>query len=309
MKKKKNIVLVTGATGFIGKNIAKHFSKNGWYVIGISLEKLDKKEFGKLGIREYYSGKISKSILSKVKKTPDLIVHCAGSGSVGLSLEKPKKDFEMNVGSLLEVLEFMRLRFSKSKLIYPSSAAVYGQKDDAPIKEEDSLKPVSPYGFHKKIAENLCESYSKNFNLNISIVRLFSVYGAGIQKQLLWDACEKISKAEKEIVFFGTGDETRDWIHINDVTELFLVIARSQESFEVLNGASGLRTKINSVLKILLKEYKKPLKIVFNNVVRKGDPKYYHADIEKIISLGWEPKVSLAIGIKDYVNYFKKNND
>lgn len=306
--KKKNIVLITGAAGFIGRNTAKHFSNNGWFVIGISLEKLSKKEFRKWGMQKYYSGEISTSILLKVKEKPELIIHCAGSGSVGLSLENPKGDFKMNVESLLEILEFMRLRCSGARLIYPSSAAVYGRKNDAPIKENASPEPVSPYGFHKIIAEKLCESYSKNFGLQISIIRFFSVYGMGLQKQLLWDACKKILEAKKEVTFFGTGNETRDWIHIDDVARLFLAVAKSKKSFEILNGASGLRIKINYVLKILLKEYKKPLKIVFNNVAKKGDPKYYHADIKKAALLGWKPKVSLTNGIRDYVNYFKKNN-
>lgn len=308
MLNKSKTVLITGVAGFIGRNAAKFFNRKGWKVIGTSLEKLKKEDYKKMGVEEYYCGKITKNLLLRIKVTPDLIIHCAGSGSVSLSLEKPKEDFEMNVGSLLEVLEFMRLKKSVARLVYPSSAAVYGQKNNSPIKESGSLNPVSPYGFHKKIAEDICESYSKNFNLNISIVRFFSVYGNDIQKQLLWDACKKILGAKKEVIFFGTGEETRDWIHVNDVGNLFLSLKKSKNRFEILNGASGKSTTIKKTLEIVLKEYGKSLKIIFNHVTKKGDPKYYWGDINKASALGWKPKVKLAEGIKSFVNNFKKNN-
>jgi UDP-glucose 4-epimerase len=213
------------------------------------------------------------------------------------------------VGSLLEVLEFMRSEKNTARLIYLSSAAVYGKKNNIAIKENASLNPVSPYGFHKKIAEEICESYSKNFHLNISIVRLFSVYGDDIQKQLLWDACKKISEAGKEVTFFGTGNETRDWIHVYDAVRLFWAIKNSEDKFEILNGASGKKITIKKTLKIVLQEYNKHLKIVFNNVAKKGDPKYYHGNIKKAGSFGWKPNIELDEGIKSFVNNFKKKND
>jgi UDP-glucose 4-epimerase len=305
---KDNIVYITGAYGFIGRNVAKHFSARGWYVIGIGYGEWEEEEFSEWGIAEWYSSAVSVQSLSIIEQKPDLIVHCAGSGSVGFSLNNPMEDFQMTVDSTLAVLEFMRLYCPNTRLIFPSSASVYGEKDDVPIKEDEIRNPVSPYGFHKMIAEELCFSYAKNFGTIVSIVRLFSVYGLGLQKQILWDACNKINQAEKEVVFFGSGNETRDLIHINDVAQLFFILAKSQNVFEILNGAAGQQVQIIEILNILLEAYGKQLKIVFNNILKEGDPKFYWADVSIAKALGWNSRTSLDEGIREYVANFKGKN-
>jgi len=167
--------------------------------------------------------------------------------------------------------------------------AAGGQKEDAPIKESDFLAPVSPYGLHKKIVEELCEEYSKKYNINISIARLFSVYGEGLQKQLLWDACKKIYNSKGNIVFFGTGLEKRDWIHVSDIAELFLILAQSENKFEIVNGGSGIGVTIKDVITKLLIAFQKNKEIIFNSISKEGDPKFYTADIEKVKNIGWNP--------------------
>lgn len=178
---KRGKILVTGSAGFLGKNVSRYFSKKGWIVCGVDHGKLDEEDFRSLEIDQWIESEISEDSLNRINKSPDLIVHCAGSGSVGFSVTNPREDFEANVSSLLPVLEFMRLKCPNAKLIYPSSSAVYGEKEGVPIKESDSLSPISPYGYHKKIAEELLESYNKNFGLNISIIRFFSLYGQGLK--------------------------------------------------------------------------------------------------------------------------------
>ncbi|HRY82202.1 MAG TPA: NAD(P)-dependent oxidoreductase [Candidatus Moranbacteria bacterium] len=304
--KKKKIVFITGASGFIGKNTARYFNENGWYVVGLGLGKWTEKEFKSWGIDEWHPGLITKELLSSVKKKLNLIIHCAGGGSVGFSVKHPKEDFNMTVKSTRSVLEFMRSNCPNARLIYPSSAAVYGQKKDLPIKESDILAPVSPYGLHKKMAEELCKDYSRKYSANISIVRFFSVYGPGLQKQLLWDASCKIYSDENKIKFFGTGLEKRDWIYISDVVELFFILAKSKNKFEIVNGGSGLGITIKDVLAKLLAEFQKNKEIVFNNISKEGDPEFYTADIEKVKKTGWRPRISLEDGIKKYVIKFKE---
>lgn len=301
----KKIVYITGAAGFVGKHSAKCFSDNGWYVVGAGLGEWVEEKFSDWGIQEWHPGLITAELLSKISKKPDVILHCAGGSSVGFSVEHPKQDYEMTVGSAKNVLEFMRAHCPNARLIYPSSAAVYGQKEDMPIKESGALNPVSPYGLHKKIAEELCEEYSKNHNINVSVGRIFSAYGPGLQKQLLWDACNKISDSSDETIFFGTGLEKRDWIHVRDIAELFLALALSKNKFEVLNIGSGVGVTIGDVVHMLLAEFEKNKQIVFNNASKEGDPKFYTADIKKALALGWSPSIPLKKGIHDYVAYFK----
>ncbi|MCX6762589.1 MAG: NAD(P)-dependent oxidoreductase [Candidatus Moranbacteria bacterium] len=302
----KKIVYITGAAGFIGKNSAKCFSENGWYVVGAGLGEWAGEKFSDWGIQEWHPGLITAELLSNINKKPDVILHCAGGSSVGFSVEHPEQDYEMTVGSAKNVLEFMRAHCPSARLIFPSSAAVYGQKEDVPIKENDFLDPVSPYGLHKKIAEELCEEYSKRYNINVSIGRIFSAYGSGLQKQLLWDACNKISDPSDEAIFFGTGLEKRDWIHVRDIAELFLALASSKNKFEIVNIGSGVGLTIKDVITKLLAAFQKNKEIVFNNISKEGDPKFYTANIGKVKNMGWNPKISLEDGIREYAVNFEK---
>lgn len=303
----ERIILVTGASGFIGRNVAKYFSGKGWKVIGIGLGDWGKGSFKSWGIDEWYELKITSDALKKLDETPDVIVHCAGSGSVAFSLANPKKDYEANVSSILPVLEFMKLKCRKARLIYPSSAAVYGGKKDKLIKETDSLDPVSPYGKNKKAAERLLKSESKKYGLNISIIRFFSVYGPGLRKQLFWDACEKIKNSDVKIEFFGTGNETRDWLYIRDAADLIYRLSDSKNKFEIINGGSGKRFTIKETVEMIVKEFGKKIAISFNGKDKKGDPGHYYADITKAKKLGWKPKIDLEEGLEGYVKFYKTN--
>ncbi|MBF4507169.1 NAD-dependent epimerase/dehydratase family protein [Flavobacterium sp. JLP] len=302
-------ILITGAYGFLGRNVAREFKKSGNYVAGIGHGKWDKDEYSKWGIDEWYETTITFEALLNINHKFDIIVHCGGSGSVGFSWENPYEDFQKSVQSTLSILEYIRLQNNKCKFIYPSSPAVQGNLDHIRIKEEMVSTPVSPYGFHKKIAEEICLSYHNNFNIDIGIIRYFSIYGDGLQKQLLWDACKKIDKLE-HAVFFGTGKETRDWIHVSDAASLLCMFSLKLAGFEVINGGSGIETSIYDIISMLNKYIGKSTEIEFNGNTKEGDPMHFWADIEKSKSLNWEPTISIEDGIKQYVQYFKSlNND
>ncbi|RYU93728.1 NAD-dependent epimerase/dehydratase family protein [Emticicia agri] len=299
-------VIITGGLGFIGQNIARQFKDKNYNVIAIGHNKVSEQELSRIGIDEWYEGDINLNILNTISLKPDLIIHCAGGSTVGGSLNNPYLDFHKTVNSTLDVLEYIRLFSPKTLLIYLSSAAVYGNKNDNMINEEDDLNPVSPYGFHKLAAENLCKSYASNFNVKVAIVRLFSIYGEGLKKQLLWEASKKIIASENEVIFFGTGEETRDWLHVKDVARLIEHIANIQFQFIVLNGGYGERIPVKQVLFTLLNELERnDLKIIFNNQNKPGDPMYYYANINKIKELGWVPEIDLSIGLSNYVKWFK----
>lgn len=300
-----NKVLITGALGFIGKHIAKYFKSNGKYVIGIGHGHADSNTLTQFGIDEWYNSDITLENLSRISN-PSLIVHCAGGSTVAKSILDPYLDYHKTVNSTLCVLEYIRINSPESSLIYLSSAAVYGSQSDSVIYEDIFLNPASPYGYHKLASENLCRSYSNIFGLNIAIIRFFSIYGDGLQKQLLWEASNKISKSTSEVSFFGTGYETRDWLHVLDAVKLVWNIANSDFKFIVLNGASGHKVFVKDILDMLLLEFNKPdLKIVFNMQNKSGDPLFYHADVTKAYSFGWSPEVELMVGIKKYVQWYK----
>lgn len=296
-------VLITGAYGFLGRNVAKEFKAAGHHVVGIGHGKWYQDEYSKWGLDEWYETTITFEALLNINKKFDLIVHCGGSGSVGFSHENPYEDFQKSVQSTLSLLEYIRLQNHGCKFIYPSSPAVQGNLGNVPIKESMEATPVSPYGFHKKIAEELCLSYHKNFKIDIGIIRYFSIYGEGLKKQLLWDACRKI-KQSQNVTFFGTGKETRDWIHVSDAAKLLLIFSENLKGYEVINGGSGRTIEIEIVISHLCAYFNKDINVTFNGEGKEGDPVYFWADISKASELGWKPEYDIEDGLKNYVKYF-----
>jgi len=301
-------VLITGAYGFLGRYTAKKFKSENWHVSGIGHGKWHESEYSKWGLDRWYETTITFEALINLNQKFDLIVHCGGSGSVGFSYANPYEDFQKSVQSTLSLLEYIRLQCKDCQFIYPSSPAVLGSLGDRPIFEDEISDPVSPYGFHKKTAEELCLSYYKNFGINTSIIRFFSIYGAGLQKQLLWDACVKITSATGTAKFFGTGDETRDWVHVEDAADLTYLLAVDEtvtDTVKIINCGSGEKVTVKDTLQLLVNLYGKAVELEFNQHVKEGDPRFYHADISRAKQLGWVPKVDFVSGMEDYIQFFK----
>jgi len=296
-------VLITGASGFIGRNIAREYANNGWYIIGMGHGNwLDWQAFG---IAEWHCCDITLETLIQYASNPDIIIHCAGGSSVGLSVTDPYFDFTKTVDTMAQVLEFMRLHAPEAKLVYPSSAAVYGQVDHLPISENTPLLPISAYGTYKLMAEQICKLYAKNYNLSIIIVRLFSIYGDGLKKQLLWDACNKLSAGETE--FFGTGEEIRDWLHIDDTTSLITLAAEhASVDCPIINGGSGEGVSTKIILQILATKLGIHLIPVFSSKPKIGDPNAYIADMQIAEQWGWKPKRDLQTQISTYVEWYRQ---
>ncbi len=302
-------ILITGAKGFVGSNVCKYFKEKGYITYGIGHGGLSVEESHVIGLDYWKKDDISISAILEFDQKFDLIVHCGGSGSVGFSVEHPYDDFKKTVDGTLEVLEYMRLYNSEAHLIYPSSPAVQGECEDEPIKEEYIGKPTSPYGYHKKISEDLCQSYSEKYDLTISIVRLFSVYGKGLKKQLLWDAYHKIKDAKEEVTFWGTGEETRDFIHIDDVIIIFEKLLQKSNKFTIINGGTGIKHTIKDVVEMVRNLVNKDIKIKFNQEVNIGNPIYYWACLNRLESFDFKGKVKFEDGLKPFITWAKGKND
>jgi UDP-glucose 4-epimerase len=190
-------------------------------------------------------------------------------------------------------------------VVLTSSAAVYGDQGDVDLIEGSIRVPISPYGFHKVAAEALGESYARFFGGKVSIVRLFSVYGEGLRKQLLWDAANKFERNAPE--FFGTGDEWRDWIHVEDAASLLCAAAfRSREPLEIFNGANAKATTstVLSRLGAMLGSGHPP---TFNAETHVGNPRRLTADDSSLRSrLDWAPTIGLEEGLARYADWFKR---
>jgi len=300
-------VLITGAHGFLGKHVSRDFAKNGYIVTGIGHGSWAPNDYVQYGLTFWHTSDVTLDALIAYAGEPDVIVHCAGSGSVAFSISHPHQDYLRTVSTTAAVLEYTKVYSPNTAVIYPSSAAVYGLADRLPIKETDTLSPVSPYGVHKRAAEMLCESYAKNFGVSVAIIRFFSIYGAGLQKQLLWDACLKA--VNDEVLFAGTGKELRDWLHVQDAASLVRnVVDTASPDCPILNGGSGEGVRVEDILATLLRSFGSDELPSFSGESRPGDPVGYHADMTQTFQLGWRPSIGWRVGTDAYVQWFKENH-
>ena len=309
MKKK---VIVSGAYGFLGRYAARALNAAGYEVYALGHGGWPAEEYSKYGIFRWISSDITYESLCSLDLSGEVhaLVHCGGGSSVAYSVEHPSLDYKKTVESALAALEYIRRENPSAKFIYPSSTAVYGVCPDEKISTGNRTNPLSPYGYNKAAAELMCESYNKNYSVSCSIIRFFSIYGEGLKKQLLWDACEKIVKCVpgEDAVFYGTGGETRDWINAADAASLIVTAAGSAGGYEILNGGSGIKTTISESVSLLLAELEKygitGRGVKFNGMVKKGDPFYYWADISGALKLGWKPGIDFKTGVERYVRWY-----
>ena len=275
------VALVTGGAGFIGSAVARALASAGHevHIAGTS----------------YARDSLAAANLGSF----DLVVHCAGGSSVGASVADPAGDHAKTVPPFQRVLEAAKAQGARVLLL--SSGAVYGLATVLPTPETAAIAPVSPYGVHKRRCEELCEQSGAA----CVVVRLFSVYGPGLRKQLLWDACSKARAGEP--VFGGTGDEQRDWLHVEDAAAL-IVRAAEEASVRVpvFNGGSGVGVSVRDVVGQICRELGAPAPR-FTGVVREGDPMRFIADITRARALGWAPRIALADGISQVVRWFREH--
>lgn len=306
---KNKRVLITGASGFIGYYLSELCEKNGALLYGI-----DRNKPRNENIWEDFSvnGVSDSSIkLCMEKNRFDIIFHLAGSASVPLSFESPFLDFNSLVPPTLSLLQGIKEFCPKAKLITFSSAAVYGNPIKLPILEEDIRNPISPYGIHKAINEDLIRYYCNLYEINCSVLRVFSAYGEGLRKQLFWDIMKKYNKDNSVIEVYGTGNETRDFIHVKDVVRLALLTSTKnfQEFYNVFNVASGIETSVKDCLDFLFINANPKPQIVFQGQNRAGNPINWRADVSKLEEIGYQSKHHIEKELANYFNWFFEKHE
>jgi UDP-glucose 4-epimerase len=304
------IVLITGVTGFIGRHVALLFSELGWQVVGIGT---CSDENASLENLYYYKRlKLPSSELTKLIQQfkPQVCVHCIGRASVALSISQPYEDFNTSVCVTFELLNALRLYAPECRSIYLSSAAVYGNPEKLPIREDFILNPISPYGFHKLVCEQLCAEFSKVYGMQIAIARIFSAYGSGLRRQVIWDISQKVLRQsvlrQSVLHLQGTGSESRDFIHVKDVARaLYFLAENSLCNADVYNIASGQETTINDLARLIIAESGRTIEIEFDGIIPAGNPINWKADIKKLLNIGYAIEVPIKYGVGNYFRWCK----
>ncbi len=276
-------VLVTGGAGFIGSTVASKLAQKGHQVTIYDVGVWDTKE----DHTEYIKGDIfDVGHLTTTVKQCDVVVHMVGLADARSAQEHPQMSFDLNIRSLQVLLESMRGN-DVARLILPSSAAIYGAVDRSPVTEGTAPKLSGVYPYHKYMAERLAETYSLNYGIHITMLRLFNVYGIkgqGILNILM----EKAMKGEP-VKLFGE-KQKRDFIHVSDVANVFASALELDHRFEIYNVGTGVGRSIEDLTKIV-KEYFPNLEIQFGEY--KGVLYDSVADIVKLRrATGFNPDVS-----------------
>ena len=305
------IVWVTGARGFIGKHLSYYLAEQGQTVIGLGAGQWHEEDYKEFGIEKWLPLDLDNTdksnIINQIEK-PDILYHLAGGSSVGASLFNPFEDFNKTVNSASWLIDWLKNNSITTSLVIASSAAVYGDGYRGPIASGAKTKPSSPYGFHKVMLEKLVLSYAHNFGIKAVIVRLFSVYGPLLFKQLLWDMCNRIASGADCLELGGDGSELRDWTEVADIVRLLeKSAALASSSVPILNAGSGRATSVKNFSEIILKNWAKEIPVNFSGVARRGDPHSLVSAPCIISDSRFSFEISIEDGISKYVNWFIEN--
>jgi UDP-glucose 4-epimerase len=306
-------VWVTGAKGFIGRHLCRFLAKRGAIVRGVGHGAWDADDAKSWGVQEWIEGDISNvslnAMLLETGSVPDCIYHLAGGSSVGTALAEPYDDFRRTVLTTANLLEWLRLHAGSTKLIAISSAAVYGADQTGQIPVEAAHTPFSPYGFHKLAMEQLCRAHAQSFELRVCIVRLFSVYGPMLRKQLLWDLCGQLAHSPAVVTLGGTGNELRDWTHIDDIVYLLdIASAQASDTAIILNAGTGVGASVRLIAEQVMRAWGSHAELSFSGVSRSGDPKSLIAKPNYLALSDFTWRTDLAAGLASYVGWYKQYN-
>ena len=303
-------VLVTGAGGFLGSHICHHFEKRGCKVAALGRFLFSSSSFLFRPTRWKIYGMTLpdpafEDALNEFK--PDLVVHAAGTASVANSVKEPYQDFRGSVDVCAFTLEMIRKHAPGCAFAFLSSASVYGNPASLPIREDFPRQPISPYGFHKCMCELLVEEYGRLHGVPSFVLRIFSAYGESLQKQVVYDLSRKMRDPAIETVsVYGTGNETRDFIHASDVAAAIDAIVMSGQG-GIFNVASGVQTSIAELTAMLAEALECKKQIVFSGQSRSGDPQQWQADISRLTAAGFKPAVELKDGIRKYCKWLAES--
>lgn len=291
-------ILIVGSKGFIGSAAFAFYKEKNFGVFGCDVVNDYTSE-------NYFQIDATNSDFHQIFQNEkfDVCINCSGAASVPQSLQNPLRDFTLNTYNVAKLLEAIKEYGPNCKFINLSSAAVYGNPITLPIFEENNCDPISPYGIHKKFAEELCTEYQSFFGLRTCNVRIFSAFGNGLKKQLIWDLFQKF-KTQDIIELFGTGEETRDFIHVSDIIfALNCIINKGDFKGENYNIANGEEIKIKDIAQLFINLTKSKKTVTFNQQQKTGDPINWKADISKIKALGYVQKTTLEDGLRNYIQW------
>lgn len=296
-------ILVTGGAGFIGFHLCKKLTD-----LGLDVTIYDNLSSGKMkNVKDVPEAKFVKGDILDLKnlcnmEKTDLIIHLAAQVVVPYSMENPTEDFETNARGTLNVLE--KARKDKARMVFASSAAVYGNPIKFPTPEEYGFHPFSCYGLSKVVGEEYCQMYMTQYGLDITMLRFANVYGSRCHG-VINDFLDKLEKNPKKLEIIGTGQQSRDFVNVDDLTNAIVSSSSKENAIgQVYNLGFGETIKIIDLAHMILRILNLTGKTVVTTtgVSWQGDVNTIWFNIDKAKKeLGWIPKITLEEHLKKLI--------
>jgi len=291
-------VLVIGSEGFIGQHLCRFLLAEGFEVSGADIVAMMRDDYYQINPVEPDYAKIFAS------RKFDFCINASGQANVRQSFDQPKLDYDSNTVTVFRLLDAIRLSSPACKFLQLSSAAVYGNTTEKILKEDFPLLPFSPYGYHKLMAELVCREFFNFYKIPTCSMRLFSVYGEGQAKLLLWDMWQKYHRNSKMVELFGSGEERRDYIYVRDLMHaIHTIMLNHPFDGEAINVANGSGLSVREVAGSFFKILDEQTELRFSQQSKSGDPNSLVADVSVLRSYGYEPKFSMELGLSNYIKW------
>lgn len=301
--------LVTGGAGFIGSNIVQYLIEQGHTVVVLdNLLSGYRQNLAPFPEVEFIEGDIrDATAVERAMQNVEVVFHLAASVGNKRSIEHPVDDAEINVLGTLRVLEAAR-RNGVRKVVFSSSAGIFGELKTLPIREDHPVEPDSPYGADKLGAEKLCLAYAKLYPLECVCLRYFNVYGVNQRYDAYGNVipifAHRMLRGEP-ITIFGDGEQTRDFVNARDVVQANYKAAMTRGVSGAFNIASGTRVTINQLV-AMMRDASGLSATVEHGAPRPGDVRHSLADISAArAAFGFEPQIDLANGLREYMAWAK----
>jgi UDP-glucose 4-epimerase len=302
-------VLVTGGAGFIGRHITEYFQDRAEVRVIDNLRSGLKSNLSGLKCDLIVGSILDRDLVREAVKGVDFVFHLAAMVSVQESVQKPNECAEINAGGTAIVLE-EAARARVKKLIFSSSAAIYGDNPIIPKIESLPAEPKSPYATGKDEAERHCRSFTDEGRLSSVCLRYFNVFGPFQNPASEYSAAVPafIEKAirNEPITIFGDGRQTRDFIYVKDVVAANAFFALESQATDVFNVGCGRKITITD-LALTIRNLTSSSSTIEYEAERPGDVKHSIAGVDKIQKAGFRPICDLAGGLRATIEFFKKD--
>lgn len=313
-------IILTGCAGFIGSRVCSILIEQGHNVIGIDnlneaydiklkeyrlniLKNLNNFEFHKTDIMD------KEGLLDIFEKNSDAdaVINLAAMAGVRASIKLPREYINTNVIGTINLLELCKTH-KIDKFVLASTSSLYGE-NKMPFKEDMSTdRTLSPYAASKKAAENICYTYHKLFDLDISVLRYFTVYGPASRPDMSPFRFIKWIAEDEDVIVFGDGNHERDFTFVDDIAE-GTILSLKKVGYEIINLGNDKPIKMKELIRQIENKMNKNASIV-NRTEQLADVNATWADISKAKNiLNWVPKINIEKGISLSVDWYENNRD